>query len=89
MPTKTHSLHRIYDPRFAPAIAKFCIGKDRHHMAQYRQQAHEALPFNADNMPGFLEVDICILIGSIPSLILAVNYDQSLFCTIFPKCTAT
>lgn len=54
VPTKTHSLHRIYDPRFVPAIANFCT-QDRHHMAQYRQQAHEALPFNADNMPDFLE----------------------------------
>ena len=54
IPTKTHSLHRIYDPRFVPAIANFCA-QDREHMAQYRQQAFEALPFNADNMP---DVDI-------------------------------
>lgn len=54
IPNKTHSLHRIYDPRFVPAINDFCV-KDRMHMAQYRQQAHAALPFNVDNMPDFLE----------------------------------
>ena len=52
IPTKTHSLHRIYDARFVPAISDFCA-KDRMHMAQYRQQAFEALPFNIDNMPTF------------------------------------
>ncbi len=52
IPTTTHSLHRIYDPRFVPAIRDFCT-QDRLHMAQYRQQAFEALPFNADNMPDF------------------------------------
>ena len=52
IPTTTHSLHRIYDPRFVPAIGDFCA-RDRLHMAQYRKQAHEALPFNADNMPAF------------------------------------
>ena len=52
IPTTTHSIHRIYDARFVPAISDFCA-KDRLHMAQYRQQAHEALPFNADNMPDF------------------------------------
>jgi len=52
IPTTTHSLHRIYDPRFVPAIGDFCA-RDRMHMAQYRKQAHEALPFNADNMPAF------------------------------------
>lgn len=52
IPTTTHSIHRIYDPRFVPAIANFCV-QDREHMAQYRQQAFEALPFNADNMPAF------------------------------------
>ncbi|MEN6669905.1 GNAT family N-acetyltransferase [Psychrobacter sp. B38] len=52
IPTATHSLHRIYDPRFVPAISEFCT-QDRLHMAQYRQQAFEALPFNADNMPDF------------------------------------
>ena len=52
IPTRTHSLHRIYDPRFVPAISDFCA-KDRLHMAQYRKQAHEALPFNSDNMPSF------------------------------------
>lgn len=52
IPTTTHSLHRIYDPRFVPAIGDFCA-RDRIHMAQYRKQAHEALPFNADNMPDF------------------------------------
>ena len=52
IPTTTHSIHRIYDPRFVPAIANFCA-QDREHMAQYRQQAFEALPFNADNMPAF------------------------------------
>ncbi len=52
IPTTTHSIHRIYDPRFVPAIANFCA-QDCEHMAQYRQQAFEALPFNADNMPAF------------------------------------
>ncbi|MEH6768782.1 GNAT family N-acetyltransferase, partial [Psychrobacter sp.] len=52
IPTTTHSIHRIYDARFVPAISDFCA-KDRLHMAQYRQQAFEALPFNADNMPDF------------------------------------
>lgn len=52
IPTTTHSLHRIYDARFVPAIADFCAN-DRLHMAQYRQQAHAALPFNIDNMPDF------------------------------------
>ncbi|AAZ18158.1 conserved hypothetical protein [Psychrobacter arcticus 273-4] len=52
IPTTTHSLHRIYDARFVPAIADFCH-KDRLHMAQYREQAFEALPFNIDNMPTF------------------------------------
>ena len=52
IPTTTHSLHRIYDARFVPAISDFCA-KDRLHMAQYRHQAHEALPFNAENMPDF------------------------------------
>lgn len=56
IPTTTHSLHRIYDPRFVPAIADFCA-KDRLHMAQYRKQAHEALPFNVDNMPTFASND--------------------------------
>ena len=52
IPTTTHSIHRIYDPRFVPAIGDFCT-RDRMHMAQYRQQAFKALPFNADNMPEF------------------------------------
>ncbi len=52
IPTKTHSLHRIYDGRFVPAISDFCA-KDRMHMEQYREQAFEALPFNIDNMPTF------------------------------------
>jgi len=52
IPTTTHSIHRIYDPRFVPAIGDFCK-RDRMHMAQYRKQAFEALPFNADNMPDF------------------------------------
>ena len=52
IPTKTHSLHRIYDSRFIPAISNFCV-EDRLRMAQYRAQAHEALPFNIDNMPNF------------------------------------
>ena len=52
VPTVTHSLHRIYDPRFEPAIGDFCQ-RDIEHMRHYRQQAHEALPFNADNMPAF------------------------------------
>ncbi|WP_058368082.1 GNAT family N-acetyltransferase [Psychrobacter sp. ENNN9_III] len=56
IPTKTHSLHRIYDPRFVPAIADFCA-KDRLHMAHYRQHAHDALPFNIDNMPEFTDHD--------------------------------
>lgn len=54
IPTKTHSLHRIYDPRFIPAISNFC-SDDRLRMAQYRQQAHDALPFNNDNMPTFTD----------------------------------
>ncbi len=52
IPTTTHSLHRIYDPRFVPAISNFCT-EDRLRMAQYRQHAHDALPFNEDNMPSF------------------------------------
>ncbi len=52
IPTKTHSLHCIYDARFVPAISDFCA-KDRMHMAQYREQVFEALPFNIDNMPTF------------------------------------
>ncbi|MGP4846360.1 GNAT family N-acetyltransferase, partial [Marinobacter sp. 1Y8] len=52
IPTTTHSIHRIYDSRFVPAIGDFCA-RDRLHMAQYRQHAFEALPFNADNMPVF------------------------------------
>lgn len=52
VPTKTHSLHRIYDGRFVPAISNFCL-KDRMHMAQYRKQAFAALPFNINNMPTF------------------------------------
>ena len=52
IPTTTHSLHRVYDPRFVPAIGDFCV-KDRMYMAQYRKQAFESLPFNADNMPAF------------------------------------
>lgn len=52
VPTKTHSLHRIYDRRFIPAISDFCE-QDSEYMARYRQQAHEALPFNIDNMPEF------------------------------------
>ena len=56
VPTKTHSLHRIYDGRFVPAISNFCV-KDRMHMAQYRKQAFAALPFNIDNMPTFDSTD--------------------------------
>lgn len=52
IPTKTHSLHRIYDQRFIPAIANFC-SDDRQRMAQYRAQAYGALPFNIENMPSF------------------------------------
>lgn len=52
IPQKTHSLHRVYDPRFEPAIANFCE-QDRDYMQQYRQQAHDALPFNIENMPHF------------------------------------
>ena len=52
VPTKTHSLHRIYDRRFIPAISDFCE-QDRDYMARYRQEAHDALPFNVDNMPDF------------------------------------
>lgn len=52
VPTKTHSLHRVYDGRFEPAIAKFCA-EDRHYMQEYRKQAHDSLPFNIDNMPTF------------------------------------
>ena len=50
IPTTTHSLHRVYDGRFVPAIADFCR-RDREHMAEYRRRAFDALPFNADNMP--------------------------------------
>ncbi|MGO3081745.1 MAG: GNAT family N-acetyltransferase, partial [Psychrobacter celer] len=32
IPTTTHSLHRVYDGRFVPAIADFCR-RDREHMA--------------------------------------------------------
>lgn len=56
IPTKTHSIHRIYDLRFVPAITDFCA-KDRLHIAQYRKQAHDALPFNIDNMPTFDDND--------------------------------
>ncbi|WP_457858944.1 GNAT family N-acetyltransferase [Psychrobacter pulmonis] len=56
VPTKTHSLHRIYDGRFVPAISNFCV-KDRMHMAQYRKQAFAGLPFNIDNMPTFDSTD--------------------------------
>ncbi len=56
VPTKTHSLHRIYDGRFVPAISNFCV-KDRMYMAQYRKQAFAALPFNIDNMPTFDSTD--------------------------------
>lgn len=52
IPTTTHSLHRIYDARFVPAISDFCL-QDRMRMAQYRKQAHAVLPFNAGNMPDF------------------------------------
>ncbi len=52
IPTTTHSIHRIYDARFVPAISDFCT-QDRLRMAAYRKQAHAALPFNADNMPDF------------------------------------
>ena len=52
IPQKTHSLHRVYDPCFEPAIANFCQ-QDRDYMQQYRQQAHDALPFNIENMPHF------------------------------------
>lgn len=52
VPTKTHSLHRIYDAKFEPAIANFCQ-QERVYMQQYRQQAHQALPFNIENMPNF------------------------------------
>lgn len=52
VPTKTHSLHRIYDRRFIPAISDFCE-QDSEYMAHYRQKAHDALPFNVDNMPEF------------------------------------
>ena len=51
-PTKTHSLHRIYDQRFVPAISDFCE-QDSEYMRQYRLQAHAALPFNIEHMPDF------------------------------------
>ena len=54
IPTTTHSLHRIYDARFVPAIHNFCV-QERLQMAEYRQHAHAALPFNADNMPVFAD----------------------------------
>ncbi|MGP5542918.1 GNAT family N-acetyltransferase [Psychrobacter celer] len=50
IPTTTHSLHRVYDGRFVPAIADFCR-RDREYMAEYRRRAFDALPFNADNRP--------------------------------------
>ncbi|WP_230657120.1 GNAT family N-acetyltransferase [Psychrobacter sp. I-STPA10] len=52
VPSKTYSLHRIYNDGFAAAISNFCQ-QERDYMAAYRQQAHDALPFNIDNMPAF------------------------------------
>lgn len=52
VPTVTHSLHQIYDATFYPAIANFCK-QEAAYMAEYRQQAFTALPFNVDNMPNF------------------------------------
>lgn len=52
VPTITHSLHKIYDANFHPAIAHFCK-QEAAYMAEYRQQAFAALPFNVDNMPKF------------------------------------
>ena len=54
VPHKTHSLHRIYDERFEPAISDFCE-QDRERMQAYREEAHSVLPFNVDNMPVFDE----------------------------------
>ena len=50
VPTRTHSIHRMYDARFVPALAQFCA-KDRAHMQAYRREAHAALPFNVHHMP--------------------------------------
>ncbi|WP_199507353.1 MULTISPECIES: GNAT family N-acetyltransferase [unclassified Psychrobacter] len=50
VPTRTHSLHRMYDVRFVPALAQFCA-KDRAHMQAYRREAHAALPFNIHHTP--------------------------------------
>lgn len=53
IPTATHSLHRIYDPRFVPAIGAFCDA-EREQMRLYREDATTALPFNQDNLPSQL-----------------------------------
>ena len=50
VPTKTHSLHRIFDSRFVKAIDAFCAA-ERQQMQEYRQEAFAALPFNQDNLP--------------------------------------
>lgn len=50
VPSLTHSVHRIFDPRFVKAIEGFCA-EDRKRMRQYRQEAFAALPFNQDNLP--------------------------------------
>lgn len=50
IPTETHSLHRIYDSRFVPAIGAFC-NAEREQSQLYREDAATALPFNQDNLP--------------------------------------
>lgn len=54
IPTATHSLHRIYDARFVPAIGAFCRA-EREQMRLYREDAATALPFNQDNLPKALD----------------------------------
>lgn len=45
-PVLTHSLHRVYDSAFAPAIAQFCDDEQQAILA-YQADALSALPFNA------------------------------------------
>ena len=44
-PVLTHSLHRVYDKVFAPAIAQFCQD-EQHAILAYQADAMTALPFN-------------------------------------------
>lgn len=52
VPSRTRSLHRVYEQGFVQALAHFCQ-EEREYMAGYRRAAHDALPFNQDNMPDF------------------------------------